>query len=271
MTIIRTIEQNFNTLAEKERQVALFVMNNAYNVRNMSIKELADKTDTSIATVTRFCHKVNCTSYADLKMKLTIATTANEPAKPAMPDDNTLDAINNFYEQVIISSIQIFDETIIQEVIRKIKTAHRIFIMGIGSSGLTARELEFRLGRMGLTAFACTDSHTMKIYSSLVTAKDVVISISISGNTTEVVEATKLAKKQQAKIIAFTSFESSELTKTSDVTVLVYNALFLNHESFINSQFSLMYLIDVLSTYLLRDKRYAKNLERTVGVVHPNK
>jgi DNA-binding MurR/RpiR family transcriptional regulator len=268
MDILKTIERTFNAFHPKERAVALYVVNHPRDVREMKITQLAQVTHTSIATVNRFSQKIGCKSYADFKIQLAVVTTEQRPV-PAANSDDTLQQINEFYKHVINKSVERLDEETITQVVAKISQARKIYVYGIGSSGLTAKEFETRLSRMGLTAFACTDSHSMKIAASLLTAKDLVICISISGNTVEVIEAAQLARQQGATIISFTSFQKSKLTETSEITVLVYNALFLNRENFINSQFSLMYLIDVLSVYLLRDPAHAADMAQTISVIHP--
>lgn len=77
-------------------------------------------------------------------------------------------------------------------VLDKIKVLEE-FIFWVGSSGLSALELNQRLIRMGMNSVCVTDSHMMLINSSLVT-QGCVIGISVSGETTDINKAIRLAK-----------------------------------------------------------------------------
>ena len=152
-------------------------------------------------------------------------------------------------------------------VLDKIKGARRIYIFGVGSSGLSALELNQRLIRMGMNSVCVTDSHMMLINSSLVTQEDVVIGISVSGETTDINKAIRLAKLRGAGIIGLTSFSESELSKLSDIYLLAYNSTFVDNERFVNSQFALMYVIDILSMKLLGDDRYQYAMLQTIDTI----
>ena len=112
-----------------------------------------------------------------------------------------------------------------------------------------------------------TDSHMMLMNSSIITEEDLVIGISISGETTDVLQALRLAKLRGVSIIGLTAFSESKLAKLSDVYLLAYNSTFVNNERFVNSQFALMYVIDILSMKLLEDDRYQYTMLQTMETI----
>ena len=118
-----------------------------------------------------------------------------------------------------------------------------------------------------MNSVCVTDSHMMLINSSLVTQEDVVIGISVSGETTDINKAIRLAKLRGAGIIGLTSFSESELSKLSDIYLLAYNSTFVDNERFVNSQFALMYVIDILSMKLLGDDRYQYAMLQTIDTI----
>ncbi|EFR89376.1 RpiR family phosphosugar-binding transcriptional regulator, partial [Listeria innocua FSL S4-378] len=79
--------------------------------------------------------------------------------------------------------------------------------------------------------------------------------------------ALKIAKKNKSKVATFTSFENSEMTEISDVTIPVYNTLFVSKRYFANSQFSIMYVMDIISMMLLQNESYRENMEKTINTV----
>lgn len=73
MTILNEIQQNYNRLPNKEKQIAKYILEKSDELKNINIKELAEETGTSISTITRFCRHVRCDSFVDLKMRVNTA------------------------------------------------------------------------------------------------------------------------------------------------------------------------------------------------------
>lgn len=121
--------------------------------------------------------------------------------------------------QVIVGN-QMIEDQAIETVVGWIENANKTVIYGIGSSGFTAAELAQRLIRMGLNATGVTDSHLMIINSSIIKEGELVIAISNSGETPELIASLEIAKKKKAKIIALTSFQKQFADETGGCHVL---------------------------------------------------
>lgn len=263
MTILNEIQQNYNRLPNKEKQIAKYILEKSDELKNINIKELAEETGTSISTITRFCRHVRCDSFVDLKMRVNTAATM----VPSLGYDDLFEEVYSFYHKVIDNTVKLIEPAKIREVVQYIQEAKRVYICGVGSSGLTAVEMSQRLIRMGLNVISVNDPHMMIITSSITTKEDFVIGISNSGNTPELVTALKIAKKNKSKVATFTSFENSEMTEISDVTIPVNNTLFVSKRYFANSQFSIMYVMDIISMMLLQNESYRDNMEKTINTV----
>ncbi|MGO3838416.1 MAG: MurR/RpiR family transcriptional regulator [Vagococcus sp.] len=265
MSIIEHIQEMFPKFSEKERDIGLYLLQHTEKIKNINISELARLTDTSPATITRFAKKVDCTSFVDLKIKLNMVSTEQDEV-PTDQENN----VYHFYTKVIENTRKMTDSDEIEQVVELIKNKQRILVIGAGSSGLTAIELTNRLIRMGLNASAITDPHLMIISSSIANEKDLVIALSNSGETVEVVNAIELAKNHGSTIVSVTSFSNSSIAKLSDYNLITYNTKFVDDRKFINSQFAIMYLIDILSTLLLEDETFNKNMNQTIDVILKN-
>ena len=137
-------------------------------------------------------------------------------------------------------------------------------VYGMGSSGLTARELAIRLSRMGLPATSETDSHMMIISSTVTRSSDVVIAISNSGETKDVIDALGNAKQNGAILVAITSMKGSSLAKLADETLLVHNSRFVNSEFFVNTQLPIFFLIDAITLMMLENPVFSQNMQKTI-------
>lgn len=120
---------------------------------------------------------------------------------------------------------------------------------------------------MGISAFAETESNNMFMTSSIISKDDLIIAISSTGSTDSLVRAIELAKKNKAMVVALTSYDNSPLAQLADIVVGVQDTNYINDARFINSQFSIMYVIDVITTLLLKNKKYHDRMTRTITSV----
>lgn len=266
MDILIEIQKQFNKFTNKETDIAQYILESKAKVKDMSITELADKTGTSTATITRFSKKVGAKNFVELKMQI---NSSNHLDHDTEVDDLFVN-ITDYYKEVLDNSRKLVDINKIISLVDRIKSAEKIYIYGIGSSGLTADEMRLRLLRMGFHVSSITDSHLMKINSAIISENDLVIAISISGQTKEIVESLKIAQKNGAKTLLITSFENTEAAKYADLEALIYNIAFVDQQRFINSQFSVVYLLDIICTVLLQDKEINNKYSKTVSTILKN-
>lgn len=262
MDVILEIQQKYTSFSEKEKNIAEYVLEHSRSINNINIADLAKITQTSGATVTRFCRKIGCANFVDMKLKLS-ALKKEEPE----PESGILTAVYSYYNKAIEGTQQSISKEQIVSVVEEIKKARKIYIYGVGSSGLTALEMMQRLLRMGFNVHGIADPHMMIINSAIAGKGDLVIGLSVSGETQEVVSALRIAKNNGARTIAISSFANSALAQQGDIPIIVYNSLFVDKKRFINSQFSAMYLMDLLSMVLLENERLSQKMQRTIDAI----
>jgi glucosamine--fructose-6-phosphate aminotransferase (isomerizing) len=115
------------------------------------------------------------------------------------------------------------DEKILMEVARKIKEAKGVFLIGCGTSYhacLTASYLFSKIAKFHVNAILASEFSN---YEDFLTEETLVIAISQSGETADVLEAVKTAKKKGSKIISIVNVIGSSLHRNSD-QVLLMNA-----------------------------------------------
>lgn len=261
--IILEIEQRYNTFSQKEKELANYILNSEEGLRNINITVLAEKIGVSPSTITRFSKKVNCESFVDMKMKINLL---KEDVKGEGQRDLFSD-VHSYYSEVIERSRKLLNEELIHKMVRDLESASKIYIYGIGSSGMTAQEMMQRLIRMGFNVYSITDPHMMIINSVVVSPDDLVIGISNSGTTREIIESLKICRKNKAKIIGITSWGEGEICEYSDELIVLPNTSYVGRERFINTQFSIMYLFDLVSMVLLKDPVRRKKMQMTIEAI----
>jgi arabinose-5-phosphate isomerase len=93
----------------------------------------------------------------------------------------------------------------------------RVVVTGIGKSGHIARKIAATLASTGTPAFFVHAAEASHGDLGMITAEDVVLLISNSGETDELVSLLPHLKRQGAKLIALTGNEQSSLATAADV------------------------------------------------------
>lgn len=97
-----------------------------------------------------------------------------------------------------------------------ILSSERIFIAGVGRSGLVARSFAMRLMQMGLQVYVVGEVTTPAIGS-----KDLLVAISGSGETATTHHIASKARDNGAHIFLITSRSKSKIGDTSDLTIVL--------------------------------------------------
>lgn len=243
-------------LSKSEQKIAEYIGTHIEQAISASSVELSQMIGTSNSTLTRFCKKMDYRNFSEFQ------TLLSKERRPIPVPNKTLQRVSQYYEKVIAASSELVKPDELDLFVKRIQKADRILVTGLGSSGLTASEFNMRLVQMGFTSSAMTDSFLMRVQTSLFSPKDLVIAISSSGETMEVVSACRIAKSVGAQIALITQNNQTTLSKIADAILFAGDARQVNDPLFINSQMSLMLLIDAISYRLLEDEncREQRNL-----------
>lgn len=128
--------------------------------------------------------------------------------------------MQKFLSLITESIKEIYEQDKLNKFIRFIEEARRIFLVGIGRSGLVAKAFAMRLMHLGYTAFVIGETTTPRIET-----QDLLVAISGSGETGFVVAIAKKAREIGAKVVSITSTENSSLSKLSDFSIILKNRL----------------------------------------------
>lgn len=97
-----------------------------------------------------------------------------------------------------------------------LSTTGRCLVLGVGKSGHIARKIASTLASTGTPAFYVHPTEASHGDMGMITANDVVIAISYSGETAELITLLPLIQRIGAKIIAITGKLNSSLAEAAD-------------------------------------------------------
>ncbi|WP_068620251.1 MurR/RpiR family transcriptional regulator [Paenibacillus tuaregi] len=265
ISVLDQLQLNRHMLSAKEKEIAEYIIQNKNTILNINIRELALKTGSSTSTITRFCKKINCDSFVDFKIKL------SREAEPPEEEASVFTKVQKLYTHVVQSTAEMVKQEQVEEVVQLIKTSRRLLVFGLGSSGLSALEFKYRLMRMNIIIDAITDSHMMLMNASLLRKNDLIIGLSNSGTTQEVIDALKVGREQGASVVGITNFDHTGLTDVSDIVLFTPSIHRNNDEHFINSQLSIIYVLDIISMLLLEDQSMLQARRNTLKALYKNR
>lgn len=264
-SILDEVLLKYQTLSKTEKKVADYVINNSQHILNIHIKDLADQVSVSVATITRFCKKIGVRNFVEFKILL------RDAVEETIESNEAIENVTQVYNSVIKSTHSVASVNDYELVSNWIQNAKRIHIYGIGSSGLSAEELKIRLTRMGYSVDTHTDSHAMIINASILTANDIVIAISSSGQTKEVIDSVQIAKSKGAKIVSITNFSETNLANQSDIILYTVSVQHYRAKNFMNSQLSILICLDILSMMLLTTEEANITYNQTLSTLETYK
>jgi DNA-binding MurR/RpiR family transcriptional regulator len=270
-------------MPEALSKIAETILTDPEAAAHASIVDLAERSGTSTATVTRFSRTLGFKGYANLRVAIATETGRAEQARwdtdisgDITPDDplaDVLTVITAADTRAIQDTAAGLDVAAVERVATALAGAGRVEIFGLGSSGSAAREMAFRLERIRVPVWYRSDAHTALTNAALLLPGDVAIGLSHSGRTREVIETLAEASDHGALTVAVTSHSRSPLAETADVvfTTVVQETTFrLAALSALQSQLlvlDLIYVAVAQRTY----ERTAEALELTVRAVEAHR
>lgn len=138
----------------------------------------------------------------------------------------------------ILKNIQAAEDVLDEENIEIIKniitSSENVFVIGAGRSGLAGKAFAMRLMHLGMSVYVVGETTTPAIFED-----DCIVAISGSGETNNIVEAVKIAKKRGAKVVVVSSYPESTLGKLADAILYVKGRtkLEVDDENYMKRQF----------------------------------
>lgn len=265
-------------LPELQQRIARWVLEDPIAATRLSALQLATAVGVSQPTVTRFCQSLGLASYQSLLIGLAREAGRAQAQDAASADyvddesDNDVDSVIRTLARVDVDAMQLaarrLDRDAVEQAALLIAGARQVDLYGAGASGLMARELQLRLYRIGLHAFAWTEVHSAAISAALRKEGDVVIAVSASGRTPETLDAVNTARAQGAKTIALTGNAQSPLALAADLSLTAFGHETPFRSASFAARHAQLLVIDVLFTRVaqLDPLRTSRSVEATAHI-----
>ncbi|MCD6461750.1 MAG: SIS domain-containing protein [Thermoplasmata archaeon] len=130
------------------------------------------------------------------------------------------DEVFNIALERLADGIRLIGERVSRETIKQacdlILSSRRIFVYGVGRSGLVGKAFAMRLVQMGLEAYFVGETIT-----PIVEEGDVAVLVSKTGATMSAIQTGNIVRRVGGKVIVVTATPDSKLASTGNVVVVL--------------------------------------------------
>ena len=262
------IKTKLDTFTKSERKIAEYILENHNDILDATITELAEKINTSDASIARFCKTLGCKGYQDFKIRL---------AKEILPKYKQLNVsiekndtpeilcqkIFNCEIATLHENLEIVNVDTLKKAAEHIKSADHVEIFGSGGSFIIGQDIKHKFLKIGIRCSVISDIDMQSMSASLLKKGDVVIGISHSGGTKSIFHCLDIAKKNGAFIILLTATAKSPMSRLADIVIPVISKETLFKSESNAARIAELVIMDVILAILVSDNNY-KNYDKKI-------
>lgn len=224
------IRERYGQMSKGEKRLSDFILENPVRILGMTAADIAEASGVSTASVIRYVKKLGAEGLDRFKLELASSMDPDEGeewkmADPVLSKEDNLESICEKMQTRTESAFKDFfyqlDRQELERAVNMVKCARKLYLLGIGSSYTVAYDLFHKLRRAGFDANCYQDINMVTEFFNYIDDRDVVIAVSYSGQSSEVLYACRQAKEKQAQVIAITRNRDSAIKAMADICLQI--------------------------------------------------
>ncbi|MDR1567724.1 MAG: MurR/RpiR family transcriptional regulator [Streptococcaceae bacterium] len=205
--------ENIQSLNDLELIVYQYVIEHLNQLPKLTIRELSANCHVSTSTILRFCTKMGFEGFSELKFAIKKehdeSSVFEDYYDSAVHVDSFLKKINReTYQKAFKPAVELM-----------LKAEHIVFI-GLGTSGVLGGYGSRYFVNIGINAYSVNDPFTPIPPRGF--DNTLVVALSVSGETSEIIKMILGFKKSNAKILSITNDEHSTVARLADYNISYY-------------------------------------------------
>ncbi|MEI3252292.1 MAG: MurR/RpiR family transcriptional regulator [Faecalibacterium sp.] len=218
------LQQRQGQLTRSGHAVADYLLQHADEAQYLSISSLARECNVAEATVFRFCRALGFDGYHEMRIALAQANatgtmSSQRELQPGASTETLFEHASARLFTAINGTQNALSAEAVDKAARMLREAKQVFCFGQGGSMLLANDICARFASLSTKFRTSGDSHLQLLTASLMNEADVVLFVSYSGATRDMMETLRTAKAAGAKIILLTHYEDSPGASLADVVL----------------------------------------------------
>lgn len=223
------IHSRLDSLSAKERRIADFIISSPQEAVHPSIEELSERIGVSDSTLFRFVRKLGYDGYQQFRIAL--ATETVDARMTVYEGERAPGACGSSLETVIRTNVSALEHTLksldrssLCAAADRIVACSRLYLLGLGGSGIVAQDAYHKFVRTGLHCVAPVDFHLQLMVASEARSGDVGLIVSHTGANKDAVSIADELRRAGAAVIVLTDYPRASIAKLADI-VLVSGAV----------------------------------------------
>lgn len=219
--VLEVIKENYNCIFSAEKKVADFVLKNPQKKVDSNVSELAKQSGVSDATVVRMCHHIGYTGYYEFRITLAkdLGRQQYETVNRVQTHDEVEKQFREYAENIIAIGRRI-DADAMWNCVNLLKSCKQAHLLSVGNTCPLTQYMGFRLGRLGIKSTYNFAAEYFLNNVNLADSDDILVAISQSGTSKQVIQGLELGKEKGLKAIAITAYANSPVANLADYVLL---------------------------------------------------
>ncbi|MFM2484710.1 MurR/RpiR family transcriptional regulator [Celerinatantimonas yamalensis] len=218
------------------------------------IEPLALHIGVSISSLTRFIKKLGFSSFKEFYYRYQQQLNGNQHDNSA----NQHDALHYEYVNLLQNIHEQLDVTVTEALAQGIAQRTGFHVFGAGFSTFAAEDLKLRFRRLGKFVEIITDIDSMKMYSPLLKADDLLIVLSLNGRSERLTHYLATLQERHVTIACISANKKSPLLALANHALITASLNGEEATGMITPQLPLLMAIDFL--YYIYVSRYQDSI-----------
>ena len=219
--VLEVIKEQYENIFSAEKKVAAFVLQNPQKAVECNVSELAKYSKVSDATVVRMCHHIGYTGY--YQFRITLARDVGKQQYNSIESIESKDSVEAMFGEFAKAMLVIgrrLDLEVMRGCVNLLKSCKVAHIMAVGNTSPLAQYMGFRLGRLGIKRTYNVAPEYFMNHVNLADEGDILVAISQSGTSKQVIQGLELGKEKGLKSMLITAFPQSPAAALADYVLL---------------------------------------------------
>ncbi len=282
MSILLRIKQQRDHFSKTDQLIASFIEQNRESIKTLTSTEFAKQAGVGQSSVIKFIKKIGFLRFSDFKIALSEQLILEKtPNHRILHNDITKDdSLETIMHKVAYNHIHSIEDTLnnllltdslgcLEQVISKINRAKKVIILGLGASSLVAKDLEHKLTKIGKMASHDFDPHVQATHAMSASSKDLILTISHSGETQIFIEILKQVQDTAVTTVSITGSSKNSIQSLSELNLYTIAKEQFMRSSALTSRIAQLTMIDIIFMELLKlnHSQGSKYIEKSTQIV----
>lgn len=211
-------------MSNSEKHLIDYIEQHLDKIPEITIVKLSEYSNVSTATVVRTMKKMGYDGFTDFKHSLKNELKDHPTFEIMEHVDKKIQTAIIKNEQEVNRTIQMLNSSTIEDAIQTMNASNKIIIFARGFSEFIAKEMTIKFQLLGKHCEFHNDPNIIKRISQMTAKGDIVLFISLNGETVELVEAAENCRERKVPTILFTASPDSTLAQLAEIEFIGFKS-----------------------------------------------